>query len=115
MKYVKMILGITVGLGLAVSADVWPNHAAAVHMTLYSILILGTMLICMQSYRHRPRYWLGLSVAFLLHAAFLHSARSLFPFDTLLEIILITLGEGIVLLAIVLQIILGDRSWHVHK
>jgi hypothetical protein len=104
-KYIGPILGITSGIGLAAAKDLWPSHAAVAHMVLYSIAVLGILLICTWPHRHLPRFALGMLVVLACHGLFLYFAMSIFPFGALLAILIAAFIESIVLFVIMLQIL----------
>jgi hypothetical protein len=51
------------GIGLAAAKDVWPNHVTAANMVLYSLAILGVLLLILRPCRHLPGFLTGIFVA----------------------------------------------------
>lgn len=108
-KYLKIALACVLGIGGAMSVDRWPNHAAALQMSLYSAVIVFPILFFFWSDRHRANYWLGMSLVVVIHSAILFGIHSYFPFHTILAILPILLLEGSGL-AIMMIKLLEDRN-----
>ena len=102
-KYLIAIFGIGTGLIGAVSVGQWPEYARQIQMALYSIIVLGLLLIGFWSDRSRQRFWMGIGLVVLLHSATLISIRSLFPFKTILVVIPIALTEGVIAVTLFLK------------
>ena len=94
-KYARIAFGILTGLFGAIAVGQWPKYASAIQMLLYTVLVLGLMLISFWSDRGRARFWRAIGLVLLLHFALLFSIRSLFPFRTILVIIPIAIVEAI--------------------
>jgi hypothetical protein len=95
-KFVIMTFSIATGLLGAASVGHWPRYASQIQMALYSVIVLGLLLIGFWSDRLRQRFWRGIFVVMLLHSAILISMRSLFPFKTILIVIPIAVMEGVI-------------------
>lgn len=104
-KYVIMIFGIVTGLMGAVFVGQWPEYAVQIQMALYSVLVLGLLVIGFWSDRSRQQFWRGIGLVVLLHLALLISIRSLFPFKTILAVIPIAIAEGVIAGTLFLKII----------
>ena len=95
-KFVIMIFGLVTGLVGAASVGQYPKYAGQIQVGLYSIIVLGLLLIGFWSDRRRQRFWQAIGLVVLLHAALLISMRSLFPFKTILVLIPIAIMECVV-------------------
>ena len=102
-----MIFGMVTGLMGAASIGQWPEYAGQIQMALYSVIVLGLLLIGFWSDRSRQRFWSGIGLVVLLHSALLISIRSLFPFKTILVVIPIAISEGIIAATLFLKTV-GD-------
>jgi hypothetical protein len=104
-EHLRTAFCITIGLCGAAATEVWPNHAAAAEMAVYSAVTLGTVFFGLWSDHHRSRFLPGILAVFLFHGVFLYLIRSLFPFSAILVVIPIAFFEVIILLAIILKIL----------
>jgi hypothetical protein len=109
-RHLVAVFGIVVGLGGAMAVRQWPDHAVVVHMTLYSTMVLGLLMLGLWSDRHRPRYWAGMFLVSLLHGITLVLVRPLFPFSTVLTVVPLALAEGAVLFALMMRLLRGNSS-----
>jgi hypothetical protein len=94
----KNALRIVVGIVSAAAAfgvGHWPEHAAYIQMTFYSVLILGLLVSGLWRDRHHPRFWIGILLTVIFHFIFLFLIRSMFPFRTVLAIVPVLVMEGI--------------------
>jgi hypothetical protein len=108
-KNLKVVLACFLGLAGAMSVDHWPNHAATLQMILYSAMILFPILFFFWSDKHRPNYWLGMTLIVLVHSIILFGIRSYFPFRTILIILPLLLLEGLALATMMIKL-LGDEA-----
>ena len=65
-------------------------------MALFTVIVLGLLLIGFWSDRRHQGFWRGLGLVALLHSAILISMRSLFPFKTILIVIPLAIIEGVI-------------------
>jgi hypothetical protein len=93
------------GLSGAAASGHWPEHAAPIEMAVYSVIAPGLLLLGLWSDRHRPRFWMGMSSAFVFHGAFLFLIRSYFPFSTIILVLPIAIGEDIALAIFMLKVL----------
>jgi hypothetical protein len=103
-KFAAILLGITAGIGNAAVNDLCPGHIA-LQMFLYSVFILGVVLLIMWPCRNLPKFTAGIFVVLILHGSCLYFAQSLFPLKPVSVFLVIYLIESIVLLGIMLQIL----------
>lgn len=108
-KIVKTIAAIILGVSGAAAARQWPEHAAAIHMALYSLIVIIALLSSFWPDRHHPKYIVAMSLALIIHFVMLYGIRSLFPFGTILAILPIAFVEFIVLAAVIIKI-RGERD-----
>jgi hypothetical protein len=104
-KYVIMIFGIATGLIGAASVSQWPDYASQIQIVLYTVIVLGLLLIGFWSERSRQKFWKGICLVVLLHLALLVSIRSLFPFKTILLVIPMAIMEGIIAATLFLKVV----------
>jgi hypothetical protein len=104
-KYVVIIFGSVAGLVGEESVYHWPNYAAQIQMLLYTVIVLGSLLIGFWADRGREKVWKGICVVVLLHVALLVSIRSLFPFKTILAIIPMAIMEGTIAATLFLKLV----------
>ena len=104
-KWIKRLLGIAVGIGIAAAKDLWPSHVVLAQMIFYSIAILGIISLATWSSRHLPRFRTGILVVLIFHGAFLYFARPQFPFEGVVVFVIAAFVESIVLYGIMLQIL----------
>lgn len=104
-KYVVMVFATVTGLVGAASVGQWPSHAPLIQMVLYSVIVLGLLLISFWSDRSQREFWKGIGLVVLLHVGFLILIRSLFPFKTILIVLPMALTEGVVAATLFLRVI----------
>src|SRR5579872_267431 len=85
-KRLVILLAVMVGfVGAAVVAR-WPEHAAVIQMVMYSVTVLGLMIVGFWPDRHQPRFAIALLAAVLVHIIVLILMREVFPFKTVITI-----------------------------
>jgi hypothetical protein len=99
---------IVVGSSLF-AQGLWPQYAAVIQMTLYTIMVFGPLFLSLWSERNRRAFWVGMSSAIVAHGLFLYMIRLTFPFRTILIVIPIVLVEASVMF-VAMDKILGDRG-----
>lgn len=100
-----MILGSAAGLAGAAAVGQWADHATAIQMMLYSIMVLGPLGIGLWSDRHESRFWAAVFSALVLHCLFLLAIQRSFPFRTILVIVPVALAEATILCVLMLKIL----------
>lgn len=103
-KQVTMILCVVVGAAGAAAVDRWPACIVLSQMTLYSVTIPGLLMSGVWSDRRRDRYWVAVSLAFVLHAALLFFIRSYFPFQSILTLVPMAIAEGSTLFVLMFKV-----------
>jgi hypothetical protein len=103
------VVGSILGIAAAAAVFRWPDYALDIQMTLYSVMVLGLLLLGLWPNRHRPKFSIAVLVALLIHAIFLFLIRQTFPFRTILTAVPIAFFEGVLLFVLALKT-LGDRK-----
>jgi hypothetical protein len=106
---VKTIAVVMLGVSGAAATRQWPERATAIHMALYSLILIIALLSAFWPDRHHPKYIVAMSLALIIHVVILYAIRSLFPFRTILMILPIVLVEFIVLAAVIIKV-RGERD-----
>jgi hypothetical protein len=104
-KYMIALFGIGTGLMGAASVRQLPGYASQIQMVLYTVIVLGLLIIGFWSDLGRQKFWKGICLVALLHLAILISIRSLFPFKTILVVIPIAVTEGIIAATLFLKMV----------
>jgi hypothetical protein len=106
-KHAIAFAGIAVGLLGAAAASHWSNFAAPIQMAMYSVMIVGLLLVGVWSDRRRPRFAIAICSMLAVHGIVLFTMRGLFPFRTILVVLPLALIEGTILFILLLKV-LGD-------
>ena len=109
-KQVRMWFGIAVGGGGALAVHFWPDHAIAAQMLMYSIIVIGAILIGLWSEKNQPNFVLWMGCLLLIHAGLVYLIRGAFPFRTFFTIIPVALIEIVVLAAVMFKLLKTDQS-----
>jgi hypothetical protein len=104
-KYVVMVFATVTGLLGAASVGRWPGYTTLIQMALYSVIVLGMLLLSFWTDRRQREFWKGIGLVVLLHAGFLILIRSLFPFRTILIVLPMAITEGVVAATLFLRVI----------
>ncbi|MGA2675126.1 MAG: hypothetical protein ABSE99_18065 [Terracidiphilus sp.] len=107
-KHFVTIFCIIVGGSSVLAVGVWPQYAAVIQMTLYTIMVFVPVFLGLWPERNRRVFWGSMSSAIIMHGLFLYMIRSTFPFRTILVVIPIVLIEASVIY-VAMDKVLGDR------
>jgi cytochrome bd-type quinol oxidase subunit 2 len=107
IKHLIMALAVLAGIATSAAVQQWPAQASWLQMLLYSITVIGLLLVGLWPHRHQSRFWPGMCLVLLLHGLILFLMRSIFPFKTILVVIPFLVIEGVVAFILMLKL-LGD-------
>lgn len=91
--------------GGALAVHFWPDHAIAAQMLMYSIVVIGAILIGLWSEKSTPGFVLWMGIVLLIHVGVLYPIRGIFPFRTFFTIIPLALIEIGVLTAVMFKLL----------
>ena len=106
-KHAIGFASIAVGVVGAAAATHWSRFAGPIQMTMYSVMIVGLLLVGIWSDRQRRRFGIAISSMLAIHALVLFAMRGFFPFHTVLVVLPLAFIEGTMLFILMLKV-LGD-------
>jgi hypothetical protein len=104
-KHLQTLFAVSVGLGLVAARSIWPDHIIAVQLVFVSAFVLFVTISGLWRDRHTPSFSLAVVAMILSHCLVLFAAHSMFPFHTIITLLLFACSEWIVLTIIGLKLL----------